>query len=117
MSRATDAYGRGDVVWAEDPFKAGDTARPWLVLSSNDHPFHGEQYVCCLLTTTPRTAAVSLNDDDWTAGGTPEKSYVNPWVPMSLDHGAAINRQGTLRRATVDEVAVKGARYVGAEPS
>jgi mRNA-degrading endonuclease toxin of MazEF toxin-antitoxin module len=115
MSR--DRYERGDVVWAEDPFKAGDTSRPWLVLSSETHPFHGEQYVCCLLTTTPRRAAVELDEDDWKAGGTPEKSYVNPWVPMSLDHDAAINRQGALRPWVVDGVAAEVARYVGVEPT
>jgi hypothetical protein len=79
--------------------------------------YNGEQYVCCLLTTTPRRAAVELDEDDWKAGGTPEKSYVNPWVPMSLDHDAAINRQGALRPWVVDGVAAEVARYVGVEPT
>lgn len=117
MSRGrNDSYRRGDVVWAADPFKPGGAERPWLVLSSSDHPFYGEQYVTALLTTTPRGVAVELTDDDWIDGGTPEKSYVNPWVPMSLDHDLTINRQGTLGEEATLEVAIETAGYLGLEP-
>lgn len=44
-------YERGDVVEASDPFTDANTSRPFLVLRTVDHPFHGEQYVAVTLTT------------------------------------------------------------------
>ncbi|WP_158599396.1 hypothetical protein [Halobellus sp. Atlit-38R] len=36
---------RGDVVYGDDPFKAEEAARPWLILSNHEgRPFHGNQH-------------------------------------------------------------------------
>jgi len=31
----TMIFERGDVVYGDDPFKGGENARPWLILSNN----------------------------------------------------------------------------------
>ena len=36
------SYQRGDVVWGPDPFKTGESPRPWLILNNDTHPFGGE---------------------------------------------------------------------------
>lgn len=77
-------------------------------------PSHGEEYCCVLLTTTARDEAIPVRDADWTDGGSPCRSYVNPWVPMTVKHEHVRNRQGRLEREVVDRVADALARYVDA---
>lgn len=49
---ASPIFERGDVVYGDDPFKGGEDARPWLVLSNHEgRPFHGDQYIALTLTS------------------------------------------------------------------
>ena len=75
-------YQPGDVVWTVDPFKNGvELSRMFRIVSTRTHPFEGEQFVGCTLTTTNHTVAHPLHDRDWEFGGTPEQSYL---LPLSL---------------------------------
>ena len=44
-------YERGDVVEASDPFTEEKPSRPFVIINTEAHPFHGEQYVAVTLTT------------------------------------------------------------------
>jgi mRNA-degrading endonuclease toxin of MazEF toxin-antitoxin module len=96
------SFDRCDVVYGADPFKGEDYARPWLVISNETHPFHGEQYVVLALTTrTWHDGLVEIADDEWIEGGTPRSSRVVPWSVETLDHGEVDHWQGTLESPVV----------------
>ena len=68
-----ETFDRGDVIWHPGLFKT--SGRPWLVLSTANHPFHGEEYLVVGITTTPRPAAIELSTTAWELGGLPKDSY------------------------------------------
>lgn len=47
------SYPLGGIVVARDPFGSGGQ-RPYLLVSNETHPFHGEEYVAAVVTTTDR---------------------------------------------------------------
>lgn len=99
--------GTGDVVWHTAPFKTSNgeavPGRPWLLVSNDDHPFHGSEYVALGMTTTARQRAISVEPADWTDGGLSKSGYVSPWYAMTLKHDEISHRVGTLEADTVDQ--------------
>lgn len=106
------SYGRGDVVWGPDPFKAGENPRPWLILNNAEHPFADEEYMVVTLTTTPHDEAVPIDESDWVEGGMPRPSYASPWTIASPKHTALVRRQGRLTEPFVRTVVDALARYL-----
>lgn len=97
-------YERRDVVYGADPFKGADAARPWLVVNTDEHPFHGEQYIALTLTTkTWYDQRIALDESDWVKDSAPEESSIVPWSVTSLDHDDLDFWQGRLRSSVVDE--------------
>lgn len=92
----------GHVVWHEGLFRGN--GRPWLVVSSDDHPFHGEEYVVTGITTTDRAGAIELADGAWAVGGLPRSSFVAPWFLTTLKHDEIDRGVGALTGATVESV-------------
>ena len=110
-------FERGDVVYGADPFKRGENARPWLVLSNHDgRPFHGEQYIAVTLTTKSwMDGLIDIPAASWRRGGTPEESRIVPWAVQSLDAEDIEFWQGRLDEALVDDAVdalVEELRYV-----
>lgn len=105
---------RGDVVVATDPFKDTDTAgRPFLVISNQNTPFHGEQYIALALTTrTWHDARIQLADEDWVDGGAPESSSIMPWSINAVKTEWVDYRQGTLREEVVERAVARLVEYV-----
>lgn len=96
MSRVSDAYRRGDVFWAPDPFRGGSSPRLWLVLAAEELPYPGEEYVCAALTTSDLPANHEVGDD-WVSGRDPDKtSYCSPWVLATVKHRAVADPQGRI---------------------
>ena len=56
-------FTRGDVFWAPTCFKTRTTERPYLVVSTDAHPFHGEEYVALAVTARERAEALSLDGE------------------------------------------------------
>ena len=110
-----DPYERGDVVWPPAPFRDG--GRPYIVLSDQQHPFYGEEYIVVGVTTTERTNAVELTPDAWAEGGAPKRSWASPWYTMTLKHATITDRLGQLTSDTTDRVASEIARLIGVTPS
>jgi mRNA-degrading endonuclease toxin of MazEF toxin-antitoxin module len=106
-------YTRGDVVWHPAPFRDG--GRPYVVVSGDDHPFHGEEYLVAGVTTTEREGAVSLPPEAWAAGGAPEPSWVSPWYVLTVKHATIDERLGRLTPDATDAIAEAIARLVGVE--
>lgn len=99
------SWNRGDVVIATDPFSDdGSTGRPFLVISTEETPFHGEQYIALALTTrTWHEERIPLEDSHWIDGGAPESSSIMPWSVNAVKSEWMDYRQGTLRENIVDQ--------------
>lgn len=98
-------YERGDIVWADDPFKDdADAGRPFLVVNNEHHPFADEQVAVVALTTTPREEAVLLTDDAVTIGGLPSESYVSPWLTFTRDLDQIARRLARVEQTFVDSI-------------
>lgn len=104
MSRVSDAYRRGDVFWAPDPFRRGSNPRLWLVLAAESLPYPGEEYVCAALTTSDLAANYEVGGD-WVTGRNPSKtSYCSPWVLGTVKHGVVAEPQGKITTSFTDRM-------------
>jgi mRNA interferase MazF len=109
----TDQYSRGTVVKGPDLLGPHDY-RPYVCLSTDDPPFRDEEAVYAVVTTTRRSAAIPLASTDFTSGGLPRESYVNPWVLVTIKHANIQEIEGQLTVDTVDKVAQEAAAHIGA---
>ncbi|MFB6121684.1 MAG: type II toxin-antitoxin system PemK/MazF family toxin [Halobacteriaceae archaeon] len=102
-------FERGDVVYGDDPFKGGESARPWLILSNHDgRPFHGEQYIALTLTTKSwMDGLIEVPETSWVRGGTPDESRIVPWGVQSIGREDIDFWQGRIEESLVDD-AVSG---------
>ena len=103
---------RGAVVKGPDLFADYDY-RPYVRLSDDTHPFSDEEALYAAITTTRRAVAIPLTDDDFSSGGLPRESYVNPWTVVSIRHGDINTQEGQLVTATLETIAREAAGYLG----
>lgn len=97
-------YERGDVVEVGDPFRGGDGSRPFLLVNTDSHPFHGEQYVAVTLTTrTWYDETLALPNRAFVDGGVPENSSIVPWGVSSPGSDDVTDWFGRVRQSTVDD--------------
>ncbi|WP_152041154.1 hypothetical protein [Salinigranum salinum] len=105
-------YDRGAVVKGPDLFADYDY-RPYVCLSDDIHPFSDEEALYAAITTTRRAVAIPLTDDDFTSGGLPRDSYVNPWTIATIRHADIQHEEGRLVDATTETIAEEAAGYIG----
>jgi len=105
-------YPRGTVVKGQDLLGPHEH-RPYVCLSSEDPPFRDEEAVYAVVTTTRRSAAVPLAENDFTGGELPRESYVNPWVLVTIKHSDIQDIEGHLKENTVDKIAREAATHLG----
>lgn len=104
---------RGDVVFAADPFKDGDTRRPFVVISRKEMPFHGEQHLALSLTTrTWHDERLPVSNEMWIDGGAPKSSSILPWSVISIKTEWIAYRQGTLHEDVVDQAVAQLQEYI-----
>ena len=108
----TDGYERGAVVKGPD-LLADHDYRPYVCMSDRTHPFHDEEAVYVAVTTTRRSVAISLTDDDFVSGGLPRRSYANPWTVVTIRHADVGRKEGHLVDATAEQIATEAAGYLG----
>jgi mRNA-degrading endonuclease toxin of MazEF toxin-antitoxin module len=106
-------YDRGAVVKGPDLFADYDY-RPYVCLSDDSHPFSDEEALYAAVTTTRRAVAIPLTDDDFTTGGLPRESYVNPWTIATIRHADIQHEEGRLVDATIETISQQAAGYIGA---
>lgn len=109
-------YERGSIVFADDPFKGDDASRPWLIIGTDETPFHGEQYIALTLSTkTWYDERVPIDDDDLVDGGLPKSSSILPWAVASVEATRIDRELGVLAEEIVDEVTEQLGSYIGLE--
>ncbi|ARS89857.1 growth inhibitor [Natrarchaeobaculum aegyptiacum] len=109
-------YDRGDVVIGYDKFKEESAGRPFLIISDEETPFHGEQYIVLSLTTrTWYKDRLPIDESDWTDGGAPRSSSIMPWSVNSISATEIDVRQGTLRESIVTTATEHLSEYVIAD--
>jgi mRNA-degrading endonuclease toxin of MazEF toxin-antitoxin module len=107
-------YPQSGVVIAHDPFGAASN-RPYLLLSDDRHPFHGQEYIAAVVTTTDREKAIPLETDAFEEGSLPRQSYVSPWNPVTLKEYQIDKRVATLSETIVDDVVAELHTYIGTD--
>lgn len=107
------SYARGTVVKGPDLLGPHDH-RPYVCLSTDEPPFRDEEAVYAVVTTTRRSAAIPLTATDFTNGGVPRDSYVNPWVLVTIKHTVIQGIEGHRTEDTVDTIAREAATHIGA---
>jgi len=75
---------RGEVWWGQAPFKGQGIYRPWLVVSTQSHPFLDEECIVLALTTTCHEEGVAVSSEAWVSGAPEVDSYVSPWYVTTL---------------------------------
>ncbi len=105
---------RGDVVKGPD-FFGSSPARPWVCVQDASHPFGDEEGIFVAVTTTRRSEAVPLTDDDFVTGGLPRTSYVNPWTVTTIKHVDIQHREGVLVDETIEGIVQDLCAFVGHE--
>jgi len=109
-------YDRGTIVFADDPFKGNDASRPWLIIGTDETPFHGDQYIALTLSTkTWYGERVPIEDDDIIDGGLPKDSSILPWAVASVESPQIDRELGTLDERLVDDVVNQLGSYIGVE--
>lgn len=105
---------RGDILWADDPFRNGDNGRAWLVVGRDDTPFHDEQHICLALTTkTWHAESIPIDEEDIVQGGTPEESSILPWSVTAVPADLVDRKLGKLDADTVDDAVDQLNDYLG----
>jgi hypothetical protein len=101
---------RGTVVVATDPF--GQTPRrPYLVLSDDDRPFAGEQYIALGISTKEYDESFPI-EGSFERGELSRPSFVSPWAAVPL---SATNVDRSVARLTpsfTDECSDRLVEYV-----
>lgn len=95
---------RGDVRWGPAPHKASQAYRPWLVVSTDAHPFADQECIAVALTTLAHDEGISVRCDDWDEGGAETKSYASPWYVTTVKIRTFDRHQGRLVPAFVNRV-------------
>jgi len=106
-------YARGVVVKGPDLLGPHEY-RPYVCLSTENPPFRDEEAVYAVVTTTRRSAAIPLAETDFSSGGLPRESYVNPWVLVTIKHADIQGVEAQIADDTVDKIAREAATHIGA---
>ena len=78
--------------------------RPWLVLSTDHHPFFPEQYISVAVSTKSYSDSIALADTEWEVGGVPRESFASPWALHSPRIEDLETWQGRVSESLVDRV-------------
>lgn len=89
-------HDRGEVWWGPAPHKDTPSYRPWLVLSTDDHPFADTECIAAAMTTQRHDDGLAVPDDAWIEGGSNQQSYVSPWYVAAFKYHSFDHKQGRL---------------------
>lgn len=108
------AYSQGAVIIAEDPF-GNNPKRPYLLLSNERHPFHGQEYIAAVITTTARSEATEPTASRLQRGQLPRTSYVSPWSVLTLKDWMITKQPAEATDAIIGQVRQELETYIEIE--
>ncbi|MCU4742932.1 hypothetical protein OB955_18630 [Halobacteria archaeon AArc-m2/3/4] len=114
MSDHNFDHERGEVVWY--PALFADYDRPFLIVSTDDHPFYRDEYVALSITTTDLEASIRIGEDDWVIGELPKESHVKPWNPAIVKADEILSVAGAVTTDLVDRAVDDLASICGRGP-
>lgn len=94
---------QGDVVIGPD-FIGGNSRRPFIVISNENHPFKDQECLVVLVTTTERKEAIPLPDKKFKNGKLPKESYASPWTITMLKNSVIQEKLGEVKPQTVKQI-------------
>jgi len=86
--------------------------RPYLLISTDDHPFYGEEYSAVPVTSTPRRGGLELTDDRLREGELPVRSFAIPWNVVTLKHNLLSVHVGTATETATESLVERVIRYI-----
>ena len=95
--------GRSQVWWGPAPHKPGPSYRPWVIISTHDHPFSHTECIAMAMTTQHHEGAILVPEEAWIQGGSERRSYISPWYVTTTKHRDLDRHQGTLSPEIVAE--------------
>lgn len=102
---------RREVVWYPAVF--GDYDRPFCIISTDRHPYHGDEYIGLAITTTASPDALEIPSEAWRLGTLPRPSYLKPWNPLAIQHDRIVSIAGVLSEPLVDTAVAELGRLCG----
>lgn len=106
----------GEVWWGPTLHKETTAYRPWLILSTDTHPFSEEECIGVAMTTRDRPEGIEVPDSAWVEGGSRKQAYVSPWYATTMKHATFDQQQGILSASIVSSVAKELHSYTPASP-
>lgn len=104
------AYAQGSVVIAPATFKQGH--RPYVVVSNEERPFHGDRYTVAVVTSTKRSEAVPLTRESLREGELlTYPSYASPWSLHVFPDREITKRVAQVGEETMEDIA-RGIRRI-----
>ena len=70
---------QGTLVWGRTSYKQDARTRPWIIMSTDNHPHAGAEYLALPLTTAESENRIRITDDDLVEGKIKKPSNVTPW--------------------------------------
>ncbi|AGB38706.1 mRNA interferase PemK [Natronococcus occultus] len=110
-----EPFPRGAVVVSGD-LVGSRSKRPFVLISTEAHPFYGEEYTAIPLTTTSRSAAFELTETRFREGGLPRRSYALPWNIATLKHEGVSTHAGTLTQEATETLVEQAIGYLREDP-
>jgi hypothetical protein len=104
-------HDRGEVWWGPAPQKDTPSYRPWLLLSTADHPFADTECIAVAMTTQRHPEGIPVPDAEWIEGGAETDSYVSPWYAATFKYHSFDRKQGRLAESLVGRVASRLHEY------
>lgn len=103
--------GRGEVWWGPAPHKSSPSYRPWLVVSSESHPFAHTECITLAMTSQQHPEGIAVPDDAWVDGGSEKDAYISPWYTATVKHRDLDRQQGRLSDQLVERAVEALHRY------
>lgn len=104
------AFQQGAIVLAADPFKDG--VRPFVIVNTGEHPFHGKQYTLMTLSTQQYDAGIEMHDEFLLRGELERRSFALPWSLSSVPANDVYEQVATLKEPVVEELITELVRYI-----
>lgn len=106
------AYHRGEVVKGPD-LLGPHRHRPYILISTTEHPFHGKEGIWVVVTTTERSQAIPLSEEAFESGGLERESYASPWNVVTIKSADMDGVEGRLEDSVVDRIAEAVGELIG----